>query len=71
MEAISEKEAEKLIEESKEEMRKIIEEGGKIIRTTIEEKDKITTITKIEPVNDEPTSSKTVQTKDGITLEYL
>ncbi len=71
MEKISEEEANRFIEEGKEEIRKIIEEGGKVIRTTIEEKDKITTITKIEPVEGESTSSKVVQTKDELNVNFL
>lgn len=66
MEKISQEEADKLIKQGKEEMKKIIENGGKVTRTTIEEKDKTTVITKIEPVDGKPTSSKIVTTKDGI-----
>lgn len=68
MEQISQEEADRLIEEGKEETRKILNEGGKVIDTIIYEKDKVTTIRKIKQVNGESTSSKTVTTKDGITV---
>lgn len=71
MEQITQKEADRLIEEGEEEIRKIIDEGGKVIRTTIEEKDKITTITKIEPVEGKSTSSEMVQTKEEISFKWL
>lgn len=71
MEQITQEEADRLIEEGKEEIRKILDEGGKVIRTTIEEKDKITTITKIEPVEGESTSSEVVQTKDEMNIKFL
>lgn len=64
MERISQEEADKLIKQGKEEMKQIIENGGKVTRTTIEEKDKTTVITKIEPVEGKPTSSKMVIAKD-------
>lgn len=66
MEQITQEEADRLIEEGKEETRKIIDEGGKVIDTIVYEKDKVTTLRKIEQVNGESTSSKIVQTKDGI-----
>ena len=68
MEAISEEEAKRLIEEGKEELQKIINDGGKITDIIIREKDKITHINKIEPVNGKATSSKTIQTKGEINI---
>ena len=68
MEKISQEEADKLIKQGKEEMKQIIENGGKVTRTTIEEKDKTTVITKIEPVEGKPTSSKIVIAKDEIII---
>lgn len=57
------------MEEEKKKVKKIIDEGGKVIDTIIYEKDKNTTTRRIEPVNGEPTSSTTIQTKDSINLQ--
>lgn len=70
MEKISQEEADAMIKKSEEEFKQIINEGGKIIKTIITEKDKETTITKIEPVNGEATSSTLVQTKDVMEIEF-
>ena len=51
-----------------EEEKQILEEGGRVIKTIIKEKDKITTITKIEPVECESTSSKVIQNKGEIII---
>lgn len=66
MKKISEEEAKELIEQNKQEVKQILEEGGKIIKTIISEKDKDTIITKIEPVEGKPTSSKIIITKNRI-----
>ena len=71
MKQISQEEANKIIKQSKKEIKQIIEDGGKVTKTTIKEKNKTTIITKIEPVEGKPTSSKIVTTKDGITIDYL
>lgn len=64
------KEMERVLEKGKEETKQILEEGGRIIKTIIEEKDKITTITKIEPVEGESTSSEVIQNKGKIIINY-
>ena len=68
MEKITEQEAKDMLEKDKAKLQKILNEGGKITKTIIEEKDKVTTITKIEPVNGEATSSTTIQTKEEIKI---
>ena len=68
MEAITEQEANNLIEQSKKETKEMLEEGGKVTKTIIEEKDKITTITKIEPVEGKSTSSTVIQTTNEIII---
>lgn len=68
MEKITEQEAKDMLEKDKAKLQKILNEGGKITKTIIEEKDKVTTITKIEPVNGEATSSTIIQTKEGIKI---
>lgn len=57
------------MEEEKKKVKQIIDAGGKVIDTIIYEKDKNTITRKIEPVNGEPTSSTTIQTKDSINLQ--
>lgn len=54
--------------ENEAKIKKILEDGGKITDITIREKDKITITRKIEPVNDEPTSSTVIQTKELINM---
>ena len=71
MKQISEEETKKSVEEGQEEARKTIIDGGKIMDTIIYEKDKTTVIRKIEPVNSESTCSKTVTTKDEISINFL
>lgn len=68
MEAITEQEANNLIEQSKKETKQILAEGGKVTKTNIEEKDKTTIITKIEPVEGKSTSSTVIQTAKEITI---
>lgn len=68
MEAITEQEANNLIEQSKKETKQILAKGGKVTKTNIEEKDKTTTITKIEPVEGKSTSSTVIQTAKEITI---
>ena len=66
MEKITQKEADKMIEEGREEIRKILNDGGKITDIIVREKDKVTQTRKIEPVNGEATSFTIVQTKSEI-----
>lgn len=68
MEAITEQEANNLIEQSKKETKQILAKGGKVTKINIEEKDKTITNTKIEPVEGKSTSSTIIQTINKITF---
>lgn len=71
MKKIIKQEANDIIKKGKEEIKEILEAGGKVIKTIISEKDKTTTITKIEPVEGESTSSTVIQNNDEILIDYL
>lgn len=68
---ISENESRDLIEEEKEKIREVINAGGKFIKTVIEEKNKTTMVSKLKPVDEKPTGTRIIQTKDSITLQKL
>lgn len=69
--SISEIESRDLIEEEKEKIREVINAGGKFIKTVIEKKDKTIMISKLEPVDEKPTGTRIIQTRDSITLQKL
>lgn len=68
IEKITEKEVQNILEEDKKRMQQILKDGGKITNTIIYEKDKITTIRKIEPVKEKPTSSIIIQKVDEFVI---
>ena len=68
IEKITEQEVQNILEEDKKRMQQILKDGGKITNTIIYEKDKITTIKKVEPVNEKPTSSMIIQKLDEFVI---